>query len=93
LADPVCVEGIQSPLPRRFLIGDVDEHTAAGKLKLPVGSGTFKSGNHAERADEAIVKSTMFTTFPTWSPRSPEAMVGINVKEIPLPHRLAKRGR
>ncbi|MGL5829254.1 MAG: pyridoxal 5'-phosphate synthase lyase subunit PdxS [Angustibacter sp.] len=60
-----------------------------------VGSGIFKSGNPAQRA-EAIVKATTFHDDPDVLARVSrglgEAMVGINVDEIPQPHRLAERG-
>jgi pyridoxal 5'-phosphate synthase pdxS subunit len=60
-----------------------------------VGSGIFKSGNPAQRA-EAIVKATTFFDDPDMLAKVSrglgEAMVGINVEEIPQPHRLADRG-
>ena len=60
-----------------------------------VGSGIFKSGNPAERA-KAIVKATTFYNDPDVlaqvSRGLGEAMVGINVSDIPAPHRLAERG-
>jgi pyridoxal 5'-phosphate synthase pdxS subunit len=60
-----------------------------------VGSGIFKSGNPAQRA-EAIVKATTFHDDPDMVAKVSrglgEAMVGINVEEIPEPHRLAERG-
>src|SRR6266498_322921 len=60
-----------------------------------VGSGIFKSGNPAQRA-EAIVKATTFFDDPDVIAKVSrglgEAMVGINVEEIPQPHRLADRG-
>ena len=60
-----------------------------------VGSGIFKSGNPAQRA-EAIVKATTFYDDPDMLAKVSrglgEAMVGINVDEIPQPHRLADRG-
>ena len=60
-----------------------------------VGSGIFKSGNPAERA-VAIVKATTFFDDPgviaSVSRGLGEAMVGINVADIPVPHRLADRG-
>jgi pyridoxal 5'-phosphate synthase pdxS subunit len=60
-----------------------------------VGSGIFKSGDPARRA-EAIVKATTFYDDPgvlaKVSRGLGEAMVGLNVEEIPLPHRLAERG-
>ncbi len=60
-----------------------------------VGSGIFKSGNPAERA-KAIVKATTFYDDPAViaevSRGLGEAMVGINVQDVPAPHRLAERG-
>ena len=60
-----------------------------------VGSGIFKSGNPAERA-KAIVKATTFFDDPKViaevSRGLGEAMVGINVADLPAPHRLAERG-
>ena len=60
-----------------------------------VGSGIFKSGNPAQRA-EAIVKATTFYDDPDVVAKVSrglgEAMVGINVEELPAPHRLAERG-
>ncbi|MDO5080983.1 pyridoxal 5'-phosphate synthase lyase subunit PdxS [Buchananella hordeovulneris] len=60
-----------------------------------VGSGIFKSGDPAKRA-AAIVKATTFFDDPAViadvSRGLGEAMVGINVDDIPVPHRLAERG-
>lgn len=60
-----------------------------------VGSGIFKSGNPAQRA-EAIVAATTFYDDPDVIAKVSrglgEAMVGINVDSIPEPHRLAQRG-
>jgi pyridoxal 5'-phosphate synthase pdxS subunit len=60
-----------------------------------VGSGIFKSGNPAERAS-AIVQATLHHDDPAIIAKVSrglgEAMVGINVEEIPQPHRLAERG-
>lgn len=60
-----------------------------------VGSGIFKSGNPAARA-AAIVKATTFFDDPAviaqFSRGLGEAMVGINVNDLPAPHRLAERG-
>ncbi len=60
-----------------------------------VGSGIFKSGNPAQRAS-AIVKATTFHDDPDMLAKVSrglgEAMVGINVDEIPQAHRLAERG-
>jgi pyridoxal 5'-phosphate synthase pdxS subunit len=60
-----------------------------------VGSGIFKSGDPAKRA-AAVVKATTHYTDPKIvadaSRGLGEAMVGINVADIPVPHRLAERG-
>ena len=60
-----------------------------------VGSGIFKSGDPVARA-KAIVKATTFFNDPDVlaqvSRGLGEAMVGINVSDIPAPHRLADRG-
>ena len=60
-----------------------------------VGSGIFKSGNPAARA-AAIVKATTFfddaQVIADVSRGLGEAIVGINVADIPAPHRLAERG-
>ncbi len=60
-----------------------------------IGSGIFKSGNPAQRA-AACVKATTFFDDPKViadaSRGLGEAMVGINVADIPAPHRLAERG-
>ncbi|MCL2467905.1 MAG: pyridoxal 5'-phosphate synthase lyase subunit PdxS [Micrococcales bacterium] len=60
-----------------------------------VGSGIFKSGDPAARA-AAIVKATTFYDDPDViaqvSRGLGEAMVGINVDDVPAPHRLADRG-
>ncbi len=60
-----------------------------------VGSGIFKSGNPAQRAN-AIVQATMHyedaDVIANVSRGLGEAMVGINVADIPVPHRLAERG-
>ena len=60
-----------------------------------VGSGIFKSGDPSRRA-AAIVKATTFFDDPSViadaSRGLGEAMVGINVSDLPAPHRLAERG-
>ncbi|MDN5581521.1 MAG: pyridoxal 5'-phosphate synthase lyase subunit PdxS [Corynebacterium sp.] len=60
-----------------------------------VGSGIFKSGDPEKRA-RAIVQATLnyedAATVASVSRGLGEAMVGINVDEIPEPHRLAERG-
>jgi pyridoxal 5'-phosphate synthase pdxS subunit len=60
-----------------------------------VGSGIFKSGNPAERAN-AIVQATLHYDDPSIVAKVSrglgEAMVGINVADIPVHHRLEDRG-
>ncbi len=60
-----------------------------------VGSGIFKSGDPAARA-AAIVKATTFFDDPDVLAKVSrglgEAMVGINVDDVPVDHRLATRG-
>jgi pyridoxal 5'-phosphate synthase pdxS subunit len=60
-----------------------------------VGSGIFKSGDPARRA-AAIVAATARYDDPAViaevSKGLGEAMVGINVADVPAPHRLAERG-
>src|SRR6476661_4239969 len=60
-----------------------------------VGSGIFKSGDPAARA-AAIVKATTFYDDPDVLAKVSrglgEAMVGINVEDIAVSHRLAERG-
>jgi pyridoxal 5'-phosphate synthase pdxS subunit len=60
-----------------------------------VGSGIFKSGNPAERASAIVAATTHFDDPDILAKVSRglgEAMVGINVEDIPQPHRLADRG-
>lgn len=60
-----------------------------------VGSGIFKSGDPVKRAS-AIVQATLHFDNPDEIAKASrglgEAMVGINVADIPVPHRLAERG-
>jgi len=60
-----------------------------------VGSGIFKSGDPAARAS-AIVKATASYDDPAVIAKVSrglgDAMVGINVDDVPVPHRLADRG-
>jgi len=60
-----------------------------------VGSGIFKSGNPEKRA-QAIVEATKHYDDPAVITRVSrnlgDAMVGINVSDLPAPHRLAERG-
>ena len=60
-----------------------------------VGSGIFKSGNPVERAKAIVKATTAFTDATVIADVSRglgEAMVGINVSDLPAPHRLAERG-
>jgi pyridoxal 5'-phosphate synthase pdxS subunit len=60
-----------------------------------VGSGIFKSGNPAERAAAIVKATTAFNDAKVIAEVSRglgEAMVGINVSDLPAPHRLAERG-
>lgn len=60
-----------------------------------VGSGIFKSGNPEKRA-KAVVRATQhwqdIAVVAEVSRGLGEAMVGINVTDLPAPHRLAERG-
>ena len=60
-----------------------------------IGSGIFKSGDPATRA-AACVKATAFfedaKVLADVSRGLGDAMVGINVADLPAPHRLAERG-
>ncbi len=60
-----------------------------------VGSGIFKATNPAQRA-AAIVQATVHYDDPDVIAKVSrglgEAMVGINVEALPVPHRLAQRG-
>jgi pyridoxal 5'-phosphate synthase pdxS subunit len=60
-----------------------------------VGSGVFKSGNPVERGKAIVKATTAFTDASVIAQVSRglgEAMVGINVADLPAPHRLAERG-
>ncbi len=60
-----------------------------------VGSGIFKSGDPAKRASAIVQATTHFDNPDVIAKVSRglgEAMVGINVDDIPVPHRLAERG-
>src|SRR5215217_4983733 len=95
---------IRAELRRLHGLSEDELYVAAKELQAPydlvregvfVGSGIFKSGNPAERAS-AIVKATTFFDDPDVVAKVSrglgEAMVGINVDEIPQPHRLSERG-
>ena len=60
-----------------------------------VGSGIFKSGDPAKRAAAMVKATTYYTDAKIVAQASRglgEARVGINVADIPVPHRLAERG-
>jgi pyridoxal 5'-phosphate synthase pdxS subunit len=60
-----------------------------------VGSGIFKSGDPARRAAAIVAATTHYDNPDVIAKVSRglgEAMVGINVADIPQPHRLAERG-
>jgi pyridoxal 5'-phosphate synthase pdxS subunit len=60
-----------------------------------VGSGIFKSGNPAQRAHAIVQATTHFDDPDVLAKVSRglgEAMVGINVEQLPVDHRLAERG-
>ncbi len=62
---------------------------------LFVGSGIFKSGDPAARARAIVQAATMFDDPDVVAKVSRglgEAMVGINVDELPVDHRLSQRG-
>ncbi|KAB1502554.1 pyridoxal 5'-phosphate synthase lyase subunit PdxS [Corynebacterium sp. 320] len=60
-----------------------------------VGSGIFKSGNPSARAKAIVKAATAYDDAAVLAEVSRglgEAMVGINVNDVPAPHRLAERG-
>jgi len=60
-----------------------------------IGSGIFKSGNPAQRAAACVKATTFYNDAKVVADVSRglgDAMVGINVADIPVPHRLAERG-
>lgn len=60
-----------------------------------VGSGIFKSGNPEARAAAVVVATKNYNdpdVIAKVSRGLGEAMVGINVEDLPVPHRLAERG-
>ena len=80
--------GVSTPADAAFMM----ELGADGVF---VGSGIFKSGNPEARA-KAVVKATQnwndIAAVTEASRGLGEAMVGINVADLPAPHRLAERG-
>lgn len=60
-----------------------------------IGSGIFKSGDPANRAVACVKATTFYDDAKVVTDASRglgDAMVGINVADIPVPHRLAERG-
>ena len=60
-----------------------------------IGSGIFKSGDPSKRARACVKATTHYTDAKIVADVSRglgDAMVGINVADIPVPHRLAERG-
>jgi pyridoxal 5'-phosphate synthase pdxS subunit len=60
-----------------------------------IGSGIFKSGDPKRRAEACVKATTAFTDAKVIADASRglgEAMVGINVADLPAPHRLSERG-
>lgn len=60
-----------------------------------VGSGIFKSGDPVARAKAIVKATTAFNDADVLAQVSRglgEAMVGINVNDLPAPHRLSERG-
>ncbi|MDG2496913.1 MAG: pyridoxal 5'-phosphate synthase lyase subunit PdxS [Aquiluna sp.] len=60
-----------------------------------VGSGIFKSGNPAARAAAIVKATTKYSDADVVAAASRglgEAMVGINVSDLPAPHKLSERG-
>ncbi|MDA7806749.1 pyridoxal 5'-phosphate synthase lyase subunit PdxS [Aquiluna sp.] len=60
-----------------------------------VGSGIFKSGNPEARAAAIVKATTMYQDAGAIAAASRglgEAMVGINVSDLPAPHKLSERG-
>jgi len=60
-----------------------------------VGSGIFKSGNPEARAAGIVKATTMYQDADAIAAASRglgEAMVGINVSDLPAPHKLSERG-
>lgn len=99
LVERVAREG-RLPVPLFTAGGVATPADAAMMMQLGadgvfVGSGIFKSGNPAKRA-AAVVRATADYANPgTIADASRglgEAMVGINVADLPAPHRLAERG-
>ena len=83
-----CAGGIATPADASLVM-------QLGAEGVFVGSGIFKSGDPARRA-EAIVKATTFHDDPDVVAKVSrglgEAMVGINIADVPAAQRYADRG-
>ena len=99
LVAQVAAEG-RLPVPLLTAGGIATPADAAMMMQLGadgvfVGSGIFKSGNPEQRA-RAIVRATAeyadAAVVADVSRGLGEAMVGINVADLPAPHRMAERG-
>ncbi|MHA3684433.1 pyridoxal 5'-phosphate synthase lyase subunit PdxS [Leucobacter sp. HY1908] len=99
LVERVAREG-RLPVPMFTAGGVATPADAAMMMQLGadgvfVGSGIFKSGSPAKRAAAVVRATADFTNPGTIADASRglgEAMVGINVADLPAPHRLAERG-
>ena len=91
----VAAKGLAAPYELVAEVARTAMMMQMGAEGVFVGSGIFKSGDPAKRA-AAIVRATAQFDDPDViaevSRGLGEAMVGINVDEIPEPHRLAERG-
>lgn len=100
--DLVCEVAREGKLPVRLLVagGVATPADAAMMMQLGadgvfVGSGIFKSGNPERRADAIVTAAKHYAdphVIAEVSRGLGEAMVGINVADLPAPHRLAERG-
>lgn len=99
LVEQVAQEG-RLPVPLFTAGGVATPADAAMMMQLGadgvfVGSGIFKSGSPAKRAAAVVRATADFSNPGTIADASRglgEAMVGINVADLPAPHRLAERG-
>jgi len=79
----------------RSISSEIRRLTSMREDGVFVGSGIFKSGDPAKRAAACVKAVTYFTdpkVIADVSRGLGDAMVGINVADIPVPHRLAERG-
>lgn len=93
-------EAVKLPVPLLTAGGISTPADAAMMMQLGaegvfVGSGIFKSGNPAQRAKAVVTAAANYKDPKAIADASRglgEAMVGINVSDLPAPHRLAERG-